>query len=307
VSIAARLEGLAEPGGICLSGTVHDQVETKLALSYEYVGEQAVKNITKPVRMWRLKTEPETAVARAEGGSAEFGVRSAESTVQGPKTRRVGRAHRSRIVLVGLFLAAGIATILYFSLPSIRNPQSVLRKQEALPLPDKPSIAVLPFTNMSNDPEQEHFSDGMSDTLITDLSKVGGLFVIARNSTFSYKGKAIKPQQVSQDLGVRYVVEGSVQRAAARIRINTQLVDATTGQHLWAERYDRELNSSRDIFALRDDLMQQIVKALQVKRTPGEQGQVARIPTDNLEAYDYYLRGMESWVRLTKEATLQAR
>ena len=132
----------------------------------------------------------------------------------------------------------------------------------------------------------------MTDTLITDLSKLAGLFVIARNSTFVYKGKAIKPQQVSQELGVRYVVEGSVQKAEARVRINAQLVDATTGRHLWAERYDREL---KDIFALQDEITQKIVGALQVKLTAEEQGRVGRVPTDNLEAYDYFLRGMEYW------------
>jgi len=210
-----------------------------------------------------------------------------------------------------LFLAVTFVATRYLPFSSFHHPQSPIRMQEAqpqsLPLPDKPSIAVLPFTNMSGDPDQEHFSDGMSDTLITDLSKVGSLFIIARNSTFLYKGKAIKPQQVSQELGVRYVVEGSVQRAAARIRINAQLVDATTGQHLWAERYDRELNSSRDIFALQDEITQQIVKALQVKLTSGEQEQVNRIPTNNMEAYDYFLRGTEHWVRFTKDETLQAR
>src|SRR5262249_21374391 len=172
-----------------------------------------------------------------------------------------------------------------------------------LPLPLKPSIAVLPFVNMSEDPQQEYFSDGMTDTLITDLSKLAGLFVIARTSTFVYKGKAIKPQQVGQELGVRYVLEGSVQKAEARVRINAQLVDATTGQHLWAERYDREL---KDIFALQDELAQRIVGALQVKLTTGEQGRIGRVPTNNLEAYDYYLRGMEYAGRLTKEANAQA-
>ncbi len=171
-------------------------------------------------------------------------------------------------------------------------------------MPLKPSIAVLPFVNMSEDPKQDYFSDGMTDTLITDLSKLAGLFVIARNSTFVYKGQAIKPQQVSQELGVRFVLEGSVQKADTRVRIIAQLVDATTGHHLWAEHYDREL---KDIFALQDEITQKIVAALQVKLTAGEQARVGRVPTDNLEAYDYYLRGKEYFWRSTPETNVQAR
>jgi adenylate cyclase len=147
---------------------------------------------------------------------------------------------------------------------------------------------------MSGDAEQEYFSDGMTDTLITDLSKLSSLFVIARNSTFVYKGKTITPQQVSQELGVRYVVEGSVQKAEARVRIIAQLVDATTGHHLWAERYDREL---KDIFALQDEITQKVIAALQVKLTAEEQGRVKQIPTDNLEAYDYYFASRKTRLR----------
>jgi TolB-like protein/Tfp pilus assembly protein PilF len=174
----------------------------------------------------------------------------------------------------------------------------------SLPLPLKPSIAVLPFVNISEDPKQEYFSDGMTDTLITDLSKLSGLFVIARNSAFTYKGKAVKPQQVSQELGVRYVLEGSVQKAEARVRIIAQLVDATTGHHLWAEHYDRDL---KDIFALQDEITQKIVVALGAKLLEGEQARIGRVPTDNLQAYDHYLRGIEYFWRSTKEANAQAR
>jgi len=172
-----------------------------------------------------------------------------------------------------------------------------------LPLPDKPSIAVLPFANMSSDPEQEYFSDGMTEDLITDLSKLSGLFVIARNSVFTYKGKAVKVQDVSRELGVRYVVEGSVRKAGDRVRITAQLVDASTGHHLWADRYDGEL---KDIFALQDAVTQKIVAALQVKLTKGEQEHLGRAPTDNIEAYDYFLRGWEFLNRFTKEANIQA-
>jgi TolB-like protein/class 3 adenylate cyclase len=248
VNIAARLEGLAEPGGICISGTVYDQVENKLALSYEYVGEQEVKNITKPVRVYRLVLQipfplveqasslPAARMAAPPEGQGEGVVREAGSSkfkMQSAKPRRVRPTHRW--VVAGLTLVAvTIVAVRYLPFP-------LLGTQEAqLPLPDKPSIAVLPFTNLSDDPTQDWFSDGMTATLITDLSKLSGLFVIARNSTFVYKGQAIKLQQVNQELGVRYVLEGSVQRADTRVRINAQLVDATTGHHVWAERYDGE-------------------------------------------------------------------
>lgn len=174
----------------------------------------------------------------------------------------------------------------------------------ALPLPDKPSIAVLPFTNMSGDPEQEYFSDGMTEDLITDLSRISGLFVIARHSVFTYKGKTVKVEEVSRELGVRYVLEGSVRKAGKRVRITAQLVDAITGHHLWAERYDRPL---KDIFALQDEITHRIVAALEVKLTKGEQGHLGRVPTDSLEAYDCLLRGWEYYLRLTKEAHAQAR
>jgi len=241
VNIAARIEGLAEGGGICISGTVYDQVENKLTLDYESLGEHTVKNIKKPIRVYRV------------GMKADAGV---------PEGRREFK------------------------------------------LPDKPSIAVLPFVNMSGDPEQEYFSDGITEDLITDLSKISGLFVIARNSAFTYKGKPVKVDQVGRELGVRYVLEGSVRKAGDRVRITGQLVDASTGGHLWAERYDRDLT---DIFALQDEVAQKIVAALAVKLTEDEQERLERTYTDNLEAYDYFLRGLEYSNRFTKEATDQAR
>ncbi len=308
VNIAARVESLAEGGGICLSGTVYDQVKNKLALGYEYLGEQTVKNIAEPVRVYRIAAEissPLGGEACPEPSRRSQGERnSKESERRNAKVEnKGGYALRLRTVLVaaGLLIVAGVVILLFRS-PFITHPSSLVTPG-ALPLPLKPSVAVLPFVNMSSDPEQEYFSDGMTDTLITDLSKLGGLFVIARNSTFAYKGKAIKHQQVSQELGVRYVVEGSVQKADTWVRINAQLVDATTGHHLWAERYDREL---KDIFALQDEITQKVVDALQVKLTAGEQGRVGQVPTDNLEAYDYYLRGMEHVRRFTKDAEAQA-
>jgi TolB-like protein/cytochrome c-type biogenesis protein CcmH/NrfG len=167
-----------------------------------------------------------------------------------------------------------------------------------LPLPDKPSIAVLPFTNMSEDPKQEYFADGMTEDLITDLSKISGLFIISRNSAFTYKGKTLKSQQISRELGVRYLLEGSVRRAGDRVRINAQLIDATTGGHLWAERYDGHLS---DVFALQDEITQKIVAALAVKLTAGEQEQVARKETDNIAAYDACLKGWGHYLRHTPE------
>jgi TolB-like protein/Flp pilus assembly protein TadD len=163
-------------------------------------------------------------------------------------------------------------------------------------LPDKPSIAVLPFTNMSDDPKQEYFADGMTEDLITDLSQMSGLFVIARNSTFVYKGKAVKIRQVAEELGVRYVLEGSVRKAGDQVRINTQLIDATTGHHLWAKRYDGKMG---DIFALQDKITQKIVSALTVKLTEREQSQIAKKETDNIEAYDVFLKGWAHYLRFT--------
>jgi adenylate cyclase len=173
-----------------------------------------------------------------------------------------------------------------------------------LSLPDKPSIAVLPFANLSGDPEQEYFSSGITEDLITDLSKLSGLFVISRNSVFLYKGKAIKPEQVSQELGVRYVLEGSVRKVGSRVRISAQLVDAANGYHLWAERYDREL---QDIFAVQDEVTRKIVAALQITLTEGEQKRSRRPPTNNLEAYEHLLRGLEYYWHRTKEMNAQAR
>jgi adenylate cyclase len=171
-------------------------------------------------------------------------------------------------------------------------------------LPDKPSIVVLPFVNLSKDPDQEYFSDGITEDLTSDLSQLSNLFVIARNSAFTYKGKAVKVQDVSKELGVRYVLEGSVRKADDQVRISAQLIDATTGSHQWAERYDRPL---KDIFALQDEIVQKIVTNLQVEVPAAEFARVRRIPTDNLTAYDSVLRGMEAFNRLTKEANTQAR
>jgi len=174
----------------------------------------------------------------------------------------------------------------------------------AFPLPEKPSIAVLPFVNMSEDPNQEYFSDGITEDIITTLSKIPRLFVIARNSTFTYKGKSVKVQKVSEELGVRYVLEGSVRKAGERVRITAQLIDATMGHHLWAEKYDRDL---RDIFALQDEVTKKIVRALVVKLTEDERKLLVHKKTGSLEAYDHILRGIDYFLRMTGKENAEAR
>jgi adenylate cyclase len=240
VNIAARIESLAEGGGICISGSVFDQIEGKIPLNYDDLGEQSVKNIKKPVQVYRIYVESEES----------------------------------------------------------------LMVEKEVKLPDEPSIAVLPFENMSGDPEQEYFSDGLTEEIITGLSKLPHLFVIARNSTFTYKGKAVKVQQVSREMGAKYILEGSVRSAGERVRITAQLVDGTTGQHLWADRYDREL---KDIFAIQDEITMNIMIALQVKLTEGEQARSQAKYTNNLEAYVKYLQAGEYLVKFSKEGNILAK
>lgn len=289
VNIAARIEGLAEGGGICISRTAYDQVKNKLTLGYEYLGEHNVKNIAEPVRVYRVMMEREAA-GKVIGEER-------------PRPRQWPWVALTLIAVVAI--AAGAALMWNFYLrpaPPIEEVASV--EKMAFPLPDRPSIAVLPFINLSGDPEQEYFSDGITEDLITDLSKISGLFVIARNSVFVYKGKAVKIAEVGRELGVQYVLEGSVRKANDRVRITAQLVDANTGGHLWAERYDRDL---KDIFALQDEVTQKIVAALAVKLTEDEQERLVRKGTDSLEAYDYTLRGWDYFFRFTMEANVQAR
>jgi len=230
INIAARLEGIAEPGGICVSAKVRDEIDGKMNFAYQDLGDRQLKNIARPVRAYGIRLD----AAPAQPASA----------------------------------------------------------QPAPPLQpdDRPSIAVLPFTNMSGDPEQEYFSDGISDDIITDLSKIAGLTVIARNSSFTYKGRAVDVRTVGRELSVRSVLEGSIRRAGQRVRITAQLVDAATGGHVWAERYDRDLT---DIFAVQDDVTQRIVQALKVTLSPAENARLADSGTPNIEAYDCYLRGRE--------------
>jgi TolB-like protein/DNA-binding winged helix-turn-helix (wHTH) protein/Flp pilus assembly protein TadD len=208
------------------------------------------------------------------------------------------------LMVMGLVLLIGVmVAVQYFSL-SIPSTQPLTPNTQSLPLPDKPSIIVLPLVNLSGDPEQEYFSDGLTEVLTRDLSRLSSLFVISRNSAFTYKGKAVKVQDVSKEMGVRYVLEGSVQKADQQVRINVQLIDATTGYHVWSEQYDRPLT---DIFALQDEIVRKIVTTLRLQLTLQEQGLIVRKHTDNVEAYDAFLRGLEYFWRISKEGNAQAR
>jgi adenylate cyclase len=284
VNIAARLEALADAGGVCISGTAFDQVKGKLSLGYQFIGEQTVKNIAEPIRVYKVLMDERDAGKLIGVGN------------KAPKSRW------AEIAAIVVFVAIGLVIYQFYVRSPAIEPASV--EKMAYPLPDKPSIAVLPFDNLSGDPEQDYFSDGITEDIITNLSKISGLFVTARHSVFSYKGKTIKIAEVGKELGVRHVLEGSVRKANDRVRITAQLVDTTTEGHLWAERYDRDL---KNIFALQDEVTQKIVAALAVKLTEDEQKRLVRKYTSNIESYDYYLRGLEYFNRFTKEANVQAR
>ena len=249
VNIAARLEGLADPGGICISKTVFDQIENKLPLGYQFLGEQSVKNIAKPIGAYKVLMEP----------------------------RVIGAEEKQEF-----------KTVLSDTPP---------------PLPDKPSIAVLPFDNLSKNPDQEYLADGITDQIITGLSMMPFIFVIARNSSFIYKGRPVKVQQVSQELGVQYVLEGSVQQAGNRIRVTAQLIDALTGRHVWSERYDRVLE---DIFAVQDEIMLNIMQAMDV--SIAGTGLLQDQPTPkSVEAYFKILKGLELIYHWNRDDNLMAR
>src|ERR1700674_1774554 len=285
VNVAARLESLADPGGICISDTVHAQIRNKLPLSYEDLGEQRVKNIAQPVRVLRVMPEGAAAHTTARG--------------MGEFLRKRWRG--GVFSLAGLALiAAVIVFVQHLSLRPSNTPASIpTAPTPALTLPDKPSIAVLPFTNLSGDPQQEYFSDGITGDIITALARSPDLFVIDRASTFYYKGKPIRVQEVSRQLGVKYVLEGGVQKAAGQLRVTAQLVDATTGAELWAEHYDRPL---QDIFSTQDELVRRIVTTMGLQLSIWDQsGWLYLRGTDNLEAYDYYLRGWEFFLMVSRE------
>ena len=242
VNVAARLENIAEPGAVYISRAVRDFVNDQTEVALEDLGEKPLKNIAKPVRVFRIAAPDHATVASKEAAR-----------------------------------------------PAV---------------PHKPSIAVLPFTNMSGDAEQEYFCDGMTEDLITDLSKISALFVIARNSTFAYKGKSVRVQDIGRDLGVRFVLEGSIRKAGNRVRITAQLIDAGSGGHIWAERFDRELT---DIFATQDEVVEKIVAALAVNLTQGEAQRLRRRGTASVEAYETWLRARELLSRSRREAIVQAK
>ncbi len=288
VNIAARLEGLADPGGICISRSVHTQIADKLDLEFEDLGEQQVKNIAKPVMVYRVALDEKAAALVTP------------VTVTPPTT---GRGRWPQIA-AGLVLGlVGVAGLVWWQpwAPDV-EPASVERM--AFPLPDKPSIAVLPFDNLSGNPEQDWLGDGLTENIIAVLSTSPNLFVIARNSTFTYKGKAVKVQQVAEELGVRHVLEGSVQRTGDKLRITAKLVDALTGRHLWAERYDRNLE---DLFALQDEITHAIITALQVKLTQGEQVRIGSGRATNFEAWELEQRSLHLFQRFTRENNTRAR
>ena len=254
INIAARLEGLAEPGGIILSDIVHGAVRDRINATFEDAGEHKVKNIPRALRAYRVLTD--AAVPR----QCE---------------------------------PAAVAT-------------SALAGGEVdLSSPNKPSIAVLPFANMSDDPEQDYFADGLVEDITTTLSKISGLSVIARNSSFAYKGRAVDVRQVARELGVRYVLEGGVRKSANRIRITAQLIDAGTGAHIWAERYDRAIE---DIFAVQDEITLVLATEMQVRLTEGEQARLRYSTTNNIEAWNHWVQGLSHFRRgLSREGLTQAR
>jgi len=288
VNIAARLEGLAEPGGICIARNVFDQLGNKVEASFEDLGELRVKNVAKPVRVYRVLPDTETPGRVVVATSAKL-------------RRWKWPAIVAAVAVLGILIAG------YFEAFPIREisteNQTTSEANMAFPLPDKPSIAVLPFANLSDDSSQEFFVDGMTEDLITDLAKIESLFVIARNTVFTYKGKPAVVPDVARELGVRYVLEGSVRRDGDRVRINTQLIDGISGAHIWAERYDGSL---ADIFALQDKVTGEIIAALKITLTPDERERQARKGTDNPHAHDAYLRGWQFYRRYTPEDFVEA-
>jgi len=277
VNIAARLESLSEAGGVCISGKTYDEIKNKLPLGYKYLGEQTVKNITEPIRTYQVLMEPEAA-----------------GKVIGEKKAKPRQWQKTAFIIMAiLFVVVAAVMIWKFYISPTPQPEVASKERMAFPLPDVPSIAVLPFVNMSDDPKQEFLCDGMTEDIITALSKVPRLFVIARNSTFTYKGKPVKVKQISEELGVRYVLEGSLQRSGDRVRINAQLIDGLKGNHLWAERYERDL---KDIFALQDEINLKILTGVQAKLAGGD------VLTAQKYAEKYYRgkQGLDCYLKLTE-------
>ena len=342
VNIAARLEGLAEAGGICISGSAYEQIENKLPLRYDYLGEHEVKNIARPVRAYRARIEAEAAPEKkAKPGQwkrATIGlvvavivvaasvviwkyyipsapqpevISKGKITAPLPEKPSASVPPSAEVTAKEKMAVEVVPKEKVTSPPPEKVPKTVTppppkeevasKEKMAFPLPDVPSIAVLPFVNMSEDPKQEFLCDGMTEEIITALSKVPRLFVIARSSTFTYKGKPVKVKQVSEELGVRYVLEGSLQRSGDRVRITAQLIDALTGNHLWAESYDRDL---KDIFALQDELTIKVLTGVRVKLTLGGEVSMAQKYS---EKYFKGKQGLNCYLKLTEAMGYLAR
>ncbi len=288
VNVAARIEGLAPPGGICISRATYGQVKNKLDLGYEYLGEQSVKNIDEPVRVYRVLTEPE-AVGKVIG----------EKRFLGRFSRRTAMA-----AIIVLFMVAGslIGWNIYLHQSKKIEPASL--DKMAYPLPQKPSIVVLPFVNISGKPDQEYLCDGITEDIITALSKTPKLMVISRTSSYAYKGKSATIATISEDLGVKYVLEGSLRRSNNQVRITAQLIDAITGHHIWAENYDRDIS---DFFELEEEIILNILAALQVHLTEGDQAIIWRKGAKNIKAYLNVQQALQHFRSFTKEANFRSR
>ncbi|MEN8211573.1 MAG: tetratricopeptide repeat protein, partial [Thermodesulfobacteriota bacterium] len=286
VNIAARIEGLADPGGVCISRGTYDHIRNKLDFGYEYLGDHSVKNIKHPVRVYKILMESEDA---------------GKLIGEKPKSQATKWIFSTIVVAAIAFALIGYQLFQKITAPEFK-PASI--EKMAYTLPVEPSIAVLPFENMSGDSEQEYFSDGITEQIITSLSNVPYLFVIARNSTFTYKNKPVKVQQVAEELGVQYVLEGSIQRSGDRIRVTAQLIDAVTGYHLWAENFDRKM---ADIFQLQDEITMKIIAKLQVELSTTELGRVSAVKTEDLRAYEKYLKGYRHIYNRSIGDTLKAR
>ncbi|HBH87531.1 MAG TPA: hypothetical protein DDY17_08035 [Syntrophaceae bacterium] len=292
LNVAARIQLLADAGGICLSGTVYEQIKDKLEFRYEYIGKQTVKNILEPVRVYQILLDAQAAslVSRWKRAGLNY-------------WKRVHPAIKIILAVAALINAANIYWQLYTK-PSPTSVEITSKERVALQLPDKPSIAVLPFTNMSNDPTQEFFSDGLTEEIINGLSKVPKIFVIARNSSFAYKGKPIDIKQAGREMGVQYVMEGSVRREGNQLRITAQLIDATTGRHVFSERYDREL---KDIFTTQDEITIKVLTALQVALKEGEYARFKSRGVSNVEAYFKLLEAWDVFQQVNKESNARVR
>ena len=288
VNIAARIESKADPGGISISGTAFDNVRNKLGYGYEYTGEQKVKNIANPVRLYKIIMDPDAA-----------GKVIGEKQVLGQTSRKVAIT----VILALAIIAGGLISYYIYLHQSGRIEPASIQKM-AYPLPDNPSIVILPFENLSADKNQEYFCDGLTMDVIAALSKVPDLFVIARDTTFTFKGKPLSIKQVAEEMGVQYVLHGSVRKDKDKIRITVLLSDALKGNHLWTERYDRNL---KDTFALQDDITMNVLTALQVELTEGEKIRVLTKSTNNLDAYQKWVKGRAHMLRFNIEDNLIGR